>query len=78
MKVRIRKWGNRLAIRIPQNFADEAGLVEGSLVEIRIINGEIHIHPVYHYDLDELLAQISDENKYGEIDTGGTEGKEAW
>jgi antitoxin MazE len=78
MKARIQKWGNSLAVRIPKNLADETGLVDDSLVEINLVNGEIHIHPIHHYELDDLLAQISDENKHEEIDTGESQGTEAW
>lgn len=76
MKARIQKWGNSLAVRIPKNYAEEAGLAEESLVELSLQNGQILITPKIKYNLDDLLAQITDENKYGEIDMGAPQGKE--
>jgi antitoxin MazE len=78
MKTRVQKWGNSLALRIPKSLADEAGLNDESLVEISLHDGQINIKPLYHYELTDLLAQIRDENKHGEIDTGEAQGNEAW
>jgi antitoxin MazE len=78
MKARIQKWGNSLAVRIPKNLAEETGITNESLIEITVVDGEIRISPSSEYNLDDLLAQITDENKYGEIDTGAAQGNEAW
>jgi antitoxin MazE len=77
MKSRIRKWGNSLAIRIPKSIAKELRLSEKSYVRMSISEGKILIRPIPYYELDDLLAQISDENKHGEIDMGKGQGNEA-
>ena len=78
MQSRIRKWGNSLALRIPKIILNEVGLTEDSLVEMSIKDGQLIITPVQtsKYRLDDLLAQITDDNLHGEIDTGIAVGRE--
>ncbi len=80
MQTRIQRWGNSLALRIPKAFADEIGLTAESAVEMTITNGQILLKPVTRpmYDLDELLAQITEDNLHSEIDTGESTGNETW
>ena len=80
MKTRIQKWGNSLALRIPQSFAAEAGLhadaaVELSLIEATLVVQLIRPQPL---TLDQLLRGITDENLPGEWGTGPAVGKEVW
>jgi antitoxin MazE len=80
MTARIQKWGNSLAVRIPKAFAVEAGLAANSLVEIRLVEGRVVLLPVTsrRYALDDLLADITDENLHQEVDSGPRMGNEAW
>ena len=80
MRTRIQKWGNSLALRIPKAFAAEAGLDSNSAVEITLVDDRIVIAPVVEpaFTLDDLLAQVNDNNLHGEVDTGGPTGKEVW
>ena len=79
MLTKIQKWGNSLALRIPKAFADETGLSRDSQVEIRVVDGQIHIVPVQaRYELDTLLETITAENLHGEVDTGEAVGNEVW
>lgn len=80
MLSKIQKWGNSLALRIPKTFAEEAGLDNDSPVEIRIVDGQIHIVPVQeiHYELEDLLAGITVDNLHDEVDTGDARGNEVW
>jgi antitoxin MazE len=80
MQARIQKWGNSLAIRIPKAFAEEAGLETDSPVEITLYEGRLVISPRHKpkYTLEELLAQVTDDNIHEEIDTGPSVGNEAW
>lgn len=79
MRVRIQKWGNSLAVRIPRAFAEEAGLRDDSPVELQVIDGQIIIKPASEtYQLDDLLARINEENLHGEIDSGDPTGNEVW
>lgn len=76
----IQKWGNSLALRIPKNIASENNLSRGSTVNIYQEGGRLIIEPVKKnkYSLDKLLAQVSEENKHSEIDTGEPAGEEIW
>ena len=80
MFAKIQKWGNSLALRIPKPFADEAGLDNESMVEIRVVDGEIHIIPQQEtrYELEALLAQVTADNRHGEVDMGDALGNEVW
>ncbi len=43
MRSRISKWGNSLGVRIPRSFAEEAGLRDGTLVEVTVEDGRVVI-----------------------------------
>ena len=75
----VAKWGNSLALRIPNAFAKEAKLLEGKPVDITIVDGALvvrPVEPVIEYDLDVLLAGITEENTHGETATKLAVGKE--
>ena len=79
MKTRIRKWGNSLALRIPQAFILEMGLAAESPVEITVVEGQLVIAPAEEtLTLERLLADVTPENLHAEIDTGPAIGDEAW
>ncbi|AFZ10311.1 transcriptional regulator/antitoxin, MazE [Oscillatoria nigro-viridis PCC 7112] len=76
----IAKWGNSLAIRIPQNLAKKINLVEGSEVKLILIDGKLTIEPIVRrrYSLEELIEAMTPENLHTEIDTGVAVGNEVW
>ena len=80
METVIKKWGNSLALRIPKPLADEVGLEENSAVELRLEEGRLVIVPAPEprYTLESLLAEVTDANSHGEVDTGVAVGGEAW
>jgi antitoxin MazE len=80
MLVRISRWGNSLALRIPAPFAEETGIESGSEVDRALEEGRLVITPrrVRPYALDELLEGVTDDNLHREIDTGAPRGSEAW
>lgn len=80
MRARIQKWGNNLAICIPDGLANEIELIVGSEVEVHVENGCLQIYPpgAPRYTLEELVAQITPENRHEEWDTGPPVGKEIW
>ncbi len=80
MLTKVQKWGNSLALRIPKAFARDALIEQDSLVEIRLVEGQIIVTPVEapSWTLDELLAGITQENIHPEVDSGAAVGKEAW
>ena len=78
MLVRISKWGNSLALRIPAPFAEETGIESGSEVDLALEDGRLVVTPRAAYTLDELVAEVTDENLHEPVDTGPPQGREAW
>ena len=80
MLTHIQKWGNSLALHIPQSVAHEIGLGKDSAVEIALMDGKLVIAPVVkrRMTLEKLLAQVTDENIHREVDTGSAVGREEW
>ena len=80
MKLKIQKWGNSLALRIPKALAIEANVESGSTVDLSLSNGELKIKPVgdQEYALEELLSGITTENIHDEVLTGIPQGNESW
>lgn len=71
------KWGNSLAIRIPKPLAEEAGLGEGDRVLMEAADGQIAVRRADEIPtLQELVAQITPENRYDESSTGRERAKE--
>lgn len=80
MATTITKWGNILAVRIPQNLAKLIDLAEGSEVEIVVVDGNLVIKPIgrRRYSIDDLIQGITPENLHAEINSGVSVGNEAW
>lgn len=80
METRVQKWGNSLALRVPKPLAAEIGLAQNSPVELSVQEGKIVVAPVAEpaLSLKELLAQVTEENLHGEVDTGPAVGDEVW
>ncbi|TVR06289.1 MAG: AbrB/MazE/SpoVT family DNA-binding domain-containing protein [Salinarimonadaceae bacterium] len=79
MIANVAKWGNSLALRIPSAYAREIALSDGAAVDVSLVDGAIVIRPVAFpevFDLDELLAAVTEENRHDEIATGGSVGAE--
>jgi antitoxin MazE len=71
------KWGNSLAIRISKPVAEQAGVEEGDAVLIEAERGQIKLKSQQRMPtLKELVAQITPENRYGELSVGPPRGKE--
>lgn len=80
MRSKIQQWGNSLALRIPKPFAEEAGLSRHAEIELKLVDGRIEILPVEEpqQTLEELLAEVTEDNLHSELDTGPAVGKEVW
>lgn len=78
METKIQKWGNSLAVRLPKAFAEQAGIENGSDVQISIQDGNIILVPVKDHAklLDALLEKIDESTRHSEIDFGKPVGKE--
>ena len=79
MRVRIRKWGNSAAVRIPAPMMQAARLELSMVVDVREEAGRIVIGPVRQrtYDLGKLLQGITSRNRHEAADFGPVLGKEA-
>ena len=80
MVTKILKWGNSLGLRIPKSFAKEAGVEEGSAVDISLDGDRIVIRsasPV-RYRISDLVSEIREDNIHEEIPTGDSTGREGW
>lgn len=80
MNAKVKKWGNSLGVRIPQNIAEEVQVDYDTPIDIRVDDGRIIITPQNRvtYTLDELVDGITPENLHEEISTGGRRGNEFW
>ncbi len=62
MKVKIAKWGNSLAVRLPRRLAEDLELAPGKTVELEKEGRKLTIEPaapkIPYYRLEDLLAQI--------------------
>ena len=78
MKVVVKKWGNSASVRIPAAIMDAARVRLDQPVDMREDRGRIIIEPVRtpSFDLDELIAGITDENRHAEEDFGKPVGNE--
>jgi antitoxin MazE len=80
VNTKVQRWGNSLAVRIPKSFAEEVGFIDGSPVEMRLVDGGLLVEPVSARppSLEELLRGVSESNLHAEVDTGPAQGFEAW
>ena len=80
MRVKIQKWGNSLALRIPKAFAVQSKICEDEYVNLTLDENKIYIEPVEakKYSLKELVSKIDKSNLHGEIDFGKPVGNEQW
>ena len=76
-KAQVVKWGNSLAVRIPKSIAEQARMKEGDAVAIKAARGRIELRRANRIPtLDDLVAQITPENRYAETDWGPDRGLE--
>ena len=83
-KVKIARWGNSSAIRLPKPVLDELGLKAGDTVDIAVADGKALIEParaerVIVPPLEELIAEadrLGWENEPDTVDWGPDVGSE--
>lgn len=80
METRIGKWGNSLALRIPQCVAARVGITLNAAVELTPRGDELVVSLLRRpcTELEDLLACVTEENLHGEVETGASVGGEAW
>ncbi len=79
---KVKKWGNSLAIRIPQAVIQDLGLSNDSQVQLTSNGKSVTLKPKAHkakkLDLEKLLEGVTPENIHPEVDWGPPVGKEIW
>jgi len=76
----VQKWGNSLALRIPMAYARETRIHDGSSVDLSLRAGTLIIRPVVKiaFSLDDLLRDVTADNRHDATDTGSAAGQEIW
>jgi antitoxin MazE len=74
------KWGNSLAVRIPQTIVREARLSEGDRLSLNLASdGSIVLRSAHRkYQLSQLVAGIKPSNRHRETRWGAPQGQEFW
>ena len=77
MQVRVQKWGNSLAVRIPRPLAEDADVKEGTVLNL-VSEGKVVATPVERKKLSlrQLLAKVTRKNLHAEVDFGPSVGRE--
>ena len=80
MKTKVARWGNSLALRLPKQLANSYHLSEGSDVEIVEEAQGLLVKPVSgkHFQLEDLLKGVSENNLHTGIESTGPQGREIW
>jgi len=80
MHVRVQKWGNSLAVRIPKPLAEDAEVKEGTVLNLAVSEGMVVATPVKKkkWSLRQLLARVNKKNLHAELDFGPSLGREIW
>jgi antitoxin MazE len=78
MKTVVQQWGNSLALRIPNAFAQQTSIKKGSPVNLTVKDGPMVMQPLRRrkYTLQELVSKITPKNRHPETDWGKPMGKE--
>ncbi len=63
--MRVAKWGNSLAVRIPSNVVKDLGLADGANLDITMAEGAMILKPARRrrteHSLEELLSGVSSD-----------------
>ncbi len=80
MKVLVKKWGNSASVRIPAPVMEAARFHLDQPVDVRAEDGRVVIEPVQPqgYELADLVAGITADNRHEPADFGPPLGNEAW
>ncbi len=68
MRVKVQKWENSLALKIPKAFASQTKIQENEFVNISLEGNKILIDPTEKkLSLEDLVKKIDETNLHGEI-----------
>lgn len=79
MNVEIQKWGNSGAIRLPAAIMKQLNVALGDRLDLKTEDGKIVLVPAAReYQLEDLVAGITEANRHAAVDFGAPVGREAW
>jgi antitoxin MazE len=80
MRVRVKRWGNSLVVKIPKSLAEKAKVKERMIVDVKIRQGKIAATMVQKRkrSLKQLLDKVNTKNRHAEIDFAASIGRESW
>ena len=80
MQMTLEPWNGGLGLRIPDSLVTAARLRPESIVDIDVQDGRLVVTSLKSTSsrLNDLLAQVTDENLHEEVATGPAVGREAW
>lgn len=80
IQVNIAKTEHGFAVPIPEEMLLSAGFKEGDVVNIYVRKGCLEVTDPSErcYDIEKMVAQITDENLPDYIDSGPPVGREIW
>ncbi|MBN8828100.1 MAG: AbrB/MazE/SpoVT family DNA-binding domain-containing protein [Sphingobacteriia bacterium] len=79
MQIHFSKWGNSIAVRIPKSVAEELGLNDGTIGNLKLnANKSLVIEKINDRKslLNKLLNDITPDNLHNEISSGYSIGAE--
>jgi len=78
-RVKVVKWGNSQAVRLPKDVLKLAHLREGDELTVRVEDGRIALEAATpEITLEKLVASITPRNRHREQDWGQPVGNEVW
>lgn len=80
MLVHFEKTDRGIVLELPDELVADTIFTSGGVVEVSRENGHLIVtHPDEpRYDIEEMIASITDENRHAEISTGRPVGNEVW
>ena len=78
-RVRVARWGNSQAVRLPKSVLNQVRVREGDELTIRVEGECMTLEPAApEVKLEKLLERITTKNRHGEQDWGRRAGNEVW
>jgi antitoxin MazE len=65
MKVKVAKWGNSLAVRLPKAALESAGVTAGSELDLIVWNGTLTLRPIRKTSAQRLADLIAEMKRLG-------------
>ena len=65
MQVRVSRWGNSLAVRLPKAVAENLRLEEGQTVDLEIEDGSVRLRPAGRPKYPTLAEMVAEMKRLG-------------